>query len=357
MANLDSPEEIKKLDSKNLAGSVELLGKQCEQVYEDIAKLTFSNELLKAKNIVVVGMGGSAIGAHIVSSLYFGELKVPLEIVNGYHIPGYVSGDSLIILSSYSGTTEEVLAAYEEAKSKKAKILAISSGGELAKQVLDREVGGYVFEPKFNPCGQPRMGLGYSIFSQILILTKLGFLKFSEEDFKKVLAVVDRTNVVSKMDVETSKNKAKEMASRLFCKMPVLFGSEHLVGSVHIFANQINENAKTFSVYFALPEANHHLIEGLVSPVEAHERQLFLLLKSNFYSPRVQKRYGITKAIVENNGIEVVEHDLESGSRLEQVFEFLAFGSWVSFYLAMLYGRDPSPIPMVDFLKGEMVKE
>lgn len=356
MANLDSPEEIKKLDSKNISGSIEQLGRQCQQVWDEVSRRSFPSNFTDVKNVVVLGMGGSALGAHVVHSLYFDSLKVSLEIVNGYQLPGYVDCDTLVILSSYSGTTEEVLAAYQEAKAREAEIIVISSGGDLAHLVRSGEVEGYIFEPKFNPSGQPRMGLGYSILSLVAIFAKLGFIEFGEDHLKKVLSIIDRVNATSKIEVETSQNKAKQTASKFFCKIPFLFASEHLVGNIHTFANQINENAKVLSGYFTLPEANHHLIEGLASPKEAHEFASFFFLKSSLYLPRVLKRYDITKKIVEKQGIETLVYEPDADSKLEQVFEFLAFGSWVSFYLAMLYGRDPAPISNVDFLKEQMAK-
>ena len=118
----------------------------------------------------------------------------------------------------------------------------------------------------------------------------------------------------------------------------------------------MNENAKALSAYYTLPEADHHLIEGLPSTDEIHKNIIFFFLNSNLYHPRVFKRYPITKELAEKAGYEVIEFVPKSASKLEQAFEFLTFGSWVSFYLAILYGRDPSPIPNVDFLKRELAK-
>ena len=357
VANLDSPNEIKTLDSKNLTSSIEQLDKQCQQVFEEVSKISFDEKLLSVQKVVVIGMGGSTLGADIVRSAYFSDLKVPLEYVNGYHVPGYVDSKTLVILSSYSGTTEEVLAAYQEAKKTGAMILAIASGGDLAKFVESGEITGYIFEPKFNPSGQPRMGLGYSVLSQVLILTKLGFLNFTQDDLEKILKVIDQVNSDSKIEIQETANSAKKLARKFLSKIPLLFASEHLVGNIHTFANQLNENAKVISAYFSLPEANHHLIEGLSSTDGIRKEVIFFFLKSNLYSPRVLKRYDITRNLVEKSGYQVVVYEPLSGSGLEQVFEFLTFGSWVSFYLAILYGRDPSPIPNVDSLKAEMAKE
>ena len=357
MADLNLPAAIKKLDSQNVAGSVEQLDNQCEQVFSEVDKLSLNPDFSKAERIVVCGMGGSALGADVVRSLFFNELKVPLEIINGYHLPAYVDSNTLVFLSSYSGTTKEVLAAYEETKKTGAKIVVITSGGNLGELAKSPAVGGYVFDPKYNPSRQPRMGLGYSILSQGLIFAKLGFLKFSQDDLNKILVAIRKANSQSNVDVPVNENFAKQIAQKLANKIPFLFASEHLMGNIHVFANQLNENAKVLSCYFSLPEANHHLIEGLPSTDEIHNRVIFFLLKSNLYSPRVLKRYEITRTLIEKNGIDSIVFEPKSQSKLEQVFEFLTFGSWVSFYLAMVYGRDPSPIPNVDFLKEEMAKD
>ncbi|MBI2594212.1 SIS domain-containing protein [Candidatus Curtissbacteria bacterium] len=356
MANLDSPSEIGTLDSKNLAGSIELLANQCQQVFDEVSKLEFDAKFSSADKIVVMGMGGSTLGADIIHSLYFDHLKASLEVVGGYHIPGYVDPKTLVILSSYSGTTEEVLASCQEAKKVGAMVMAITSGGNLAKLVQSGEVPGYVFDPRFNPSGQPRMGLGYSILSLVLVLSKLGYLNFEEEEFQKILKAIEKINSESKIEVETSNNKAKQVAQKIHGRVPFLLASEHLVGNIHTFANQINENAKTISAYFTLPEADHHLIEGFPSTDEVHENVVFFFLNSQLYSERVKKRYPITQILVEKAGFESVEVEPQGKSKIEQSFEFLTFGSWVSFYLAIIYGRDTSPIPNVDFLKLEMLK-
>jgi len=355
--NIDSVGEVKRLDRKNLSGSIEALGLQCKQVWDEVNGLSFKSDFSHINKIVVFGMGGSTLGTHIVHSLYFDSLKIPLETVNGYHIPAYLDESTLAIFSSYSGTTEEVIAAHNEAKSRGCNMLAFCSGGDLGGLVTSGKLEGYVFEPKHNPSGQPRMGLGYSVLSQILIFAKIGLIKFSEEDFQKTLKAIEKINSDSKVEIETSKNKAKQVAQKLNGKIPFLFASEHLIGNIHTFANQINENAKVISAYFALPEANHHLIEGFPSTGEIAHNVVFFFLNSQLYSDRVQRRYPITQKLVEGDGFESVEVKPLGKSKLEQVFEFLTFGSWVSFYLAMLYGRDPSPIPNVDFLKSEMVKE
>jgi glucose/mannose-6-phosphate isomerase len=156
------------------------------------------------------------------------------------------------------------------------------------------------------------------------------------------------------VDVLEPNNLAKLTAIKLKGRIPVLVASEHLVGSAHAMKNQINEGAKTFSVLFDLPELNHHLLEGLRNPAQAKEYFYFLLFESELYTPRVSKRYPLTKEVIEKNEVEATIIKLTGKNKLNQAFELLAFGEYVALYLAILYGLDPSPIPWVDYFKEKL---
>lgn len=345
MVDLNNLEEIRKFDKSNMLESIELFPKQCQQAWEETQKLTIPQDYTNVRQIVVSGMGGSGLGGHIIKSLYQKELPIPLEIVNDYHLPGYVNEDSLVILSSYSGSTEETLATADEAKKKGAKILGITTGGKLGKFLKENNFPGYIFEPKFNPCGQPRMGLGYSLVGQIVLLRITGILQFNENEFFqcfKSLKVIQGRLV----------DRAKELVKRCRRKIIVVVAAEHLSGNAHVLANQINENAKALSCYFLLPELDHHLLEGLGRPNE--KNLIFAFLASNFYSEKIQKRLKLTKEVVEKNNIEVCEFKPSGENKLRQVLETLWFGSFLSFYLAIGSGIDPTPIPWVDYFKEKL---
>ncbi|HLD34778.1 MAG TPA: SIS domain-containing protein, partial [Patescibacteria group bacterium] len=152
--NLDNLEEIKKLDAQNMLGSLELLSKQVEQVWDTAQKIKVPADYKKVKNLVTLGMGGSALGSHIIKSVFVDTLKMPVEIVGGYHVPEYVGKDSLVLLSSYSGTTEEVLFSMKEAKARGAKLLAMTAGGELADWALANKIPSLIFTTENNPSNQ-----------------------------------------------------------------------------------------------------------------------------------------------------------------------------------------------------------
>lgn len=351
---LDELSQIKSLDKSGMLQSIEFLDEQCAEAFKDLRGLNIPASYSQVKNVVVAGMGGSALGAHIIDSLFFNELKVPLEIVNDYHLPAYVNKDTLVILSSYSGSTEETVSCLKEVKKRGSKVIVITHGKDLATFKEKNKLPGYLFTPHFNPCGSPRMGLGYTLFGTMLIFGKLGLVKFSDAEVKKSIKTIEKYNGLFGVKAESENNLAKKLAQELQNKIPIYFSSGFLAGSIHAATNQLNENAKNFAAWFLLPEINHHLMEGLVFPASLKEHLRFVFFESALNEEIIQKRFALTKEVAKQKGIGVSEYILQEKTKLGQVFEMLVLGSYVSFYLAMLYGIDPTPIPVVDWFKGRM---
>ena len=352
---LNNIEEIRKLDSKSMLGSLELLSAQVEEVLGCAKNLKIPASYKKVKNIVVLGMGGSALGAHILKSVFFNKLKAPLEIVNRYHVPEYVDKNSFVVVSSYSGTTEEPVYAMKEAYKRKAKLAIITSGGDLAKFSSAAKIPALVFSTNNNPCGSPRMGLGYSIVGQMVLFAKAGLISLSPKNVKDIVSVL------KKYDTEfgasnVGKNLAKEMAKNLFGRNVWYLGAEHLAGNVHAAANQTNENAKRFAGYFLIPELNHHLLEGMIYPENNKQNLGFVLVESSLYDMRIQKRFDVTKKVLDKNQIKYWSYKTTEKDKLLQACEVLVFGSYVSYYGALLQGIDPTAIPFVDFFKEQLKK-
>lgn len=352
---LDNKEKIAQLDSKNMLGSLELLQKQVESVWKEAANVKLPTSYKKVKNIVVLGMGGSALGSHVIQTLFRNALTIPLEISGHYHVPATVNKNSLVIVSSYSGTTEEVLQAGKEALKKKAKIIVLTAGGELAAWAAKNKLPALVFSTSHNPCGSPRMGQGYMIFGQVALLSHLGLVP--KLNLKKVVETIARYQSIYGVQNQTSnKNVAKQFAQNLLGKSVWYAGSEHLIGNAHVAANQLNENAKRFGGYFVVPEMNHHLMEGMLFPASNKEIIAFVLLESGLYDKRIQKRYEITKAILSKNNIQNFSYVCLEKEPLLQVCEVLVLTAYISFYSAMLQGIDPTAIPFVDFFKAALKK-
>jgi len=341
MANFN--QLIKKLDKGNILGSIRDLPEQCQQAWTEVKKIKLPTAYKKIENIIVCGMGGSNIGTDFLRNVFYREIRYPVLIVNDYQLPGYVSSKSLVIVSSYSGNTEESLSCLKEALKRKSKIIVITAGGKLAKVAQNKKILAYIFAPIHNPSNQPRMGLGYSIMAQLGLLKKLNLVKVQEVEIKK--AIVD----LSKTKVE---EKAKILAQKIYQKMPIVVGAEFLSGNVHILANQINENAKTFAEYFLLPELNHHLMEGLKFP--SKKNLIFLFLESKNYSKVIKKRIAITKRVLNKAKVTFLSYNTSSKGKLSEGLEALSAGSYISFYLSLLNNIDPSEIPTVDYFKKEL---
>ncbi len=352
---LDSRDSIATLDKSNMLGSLEALADQVRQAWQDVSSIQFTPKA-EIHHVVVAGMGGSALGADVAKHLFKDNLTVPLDVVNSYHLPNYVNEHTLVILASYSGSTEEVLSCAVEAKTKKAQIMVIAAGSKLAALAQAENYPIYVIDPKFNPSNQPRMAIGYSITGLLGMLSKAGVCHLSNAEIDDVIATIIRTNFLCNVATPQDKNQSKLLAFTAIERRPILVVSDFLVGAAHTAANQFNENAKIFADYKVIPELNHHLMEGLKFPGHNPDTHIFVLIHSDLYDTAIQKRLELTQKVIEQNGIETIAINLVGTSKLNQAFELITILAYATFYLSMLENIDPSPIPFVDWFKDELAK-
>jgi len=352
---LDDRSAIKKIDPEGALDSAESIADQVKQVWEEQDQIDLS-AYKNVSNIVVAGMGGSALGADFVKNLYKEELSVPMEICKDYELPNFVSKNTLVILSSYSGNTEETLNCAKEAEQKGAMIAVIAAGGKLVELAKEKNYPRFVINPKANPSNQPRMATAYNIMAIILMLKKLSLIKFGEEDLRQVLDVINKTTLDCLVEVPQDKNQAKILAFLFVERRPILVGASFLEGALHIGANQLNENAKIYADYKIIPELNHHLMEGLTFPKSNPLNHFFVFFQSDLYRSEVQKRISLTQEAMEKVHIENIEIKLESETKLMQVFELITLNTFTNLYLSYLEGTNPCPIPMVDWFKAQLEK-
>jgi len=354
---LNNSEEIYKFDTGLVAKSIEALPKQIKQLLNQENEIDIKINHKIVNKIVVNGMGGSNLGSRIIKSVFKNQLSVPIIIEPGYVVPEYVDENTLYIMSSYSGNTEEVLSVYDKVKEKKAQILIITAKSDdngLINLMKQDDISGYIFDPQNNPSNQPRLGVGYSIFGIIFMLKKTGLINIENQEIKDIINNLNENNNYLKAETNTEQNKAKQIAELLYNKKIVLIGSEFLEGNLHTARNQFFENSKNFTVYFSLPELNHYLLEGLSFPENNPKDLIFLFIDSKFYSPAISKRSKLTKQVIEKNGIKTISHNLTSDTKLEQSFEMLQLMAWITFYLSVLNNTNPSLIPWVDWFKKEL---
>ena len=355
MPDLDNKEEIiKSQGGLNVIESINSLQKQLTQSFNEALAIDFPSPYKNAKKAVICGMGGSRFPSIIISKLFKDKFKIPYEIVDDYILPGYVDNETLVILSSYSGTTEEVLICSKNAINKNAIITGITAGGELSEFFKEKKLPFYLFDPKYNPSNQPRIGFGYMVGGHLGLLINLGYINEEKDLINKSIEKLKQLTSSYLVDIQTSENPVKKLALEIINRYPYYVVSEFLIGVGNAMANQTNETAKTISSFRVIPELNHHMMEGLKHPSELSKFAIFIFFYSNFYSERIRKRFLITKDVVEQNKIKTTWYELKGDNTIEQVFELMAIGSYLSMYLAAVRGEDPTVIPYVDYFKNKL---
>lgn len=352
MINLSNRSEIESLDLNHVLTSIEMLPEQIKDAWQQTAYQDNRAYVDGVDHIIVAGMGGSNLGAHVVKAISKQYLKVPLEIVNDYHLPAYSNTKTLVILSSYSGTTEETLSAAVEAEASGAKIAVITAGGPLAELAKEKHYPSYIIDPTFNPSGQPRMAIGYAIVGQLGLLKSFGLINCDNFDIEAAAAFLKTKS--EKLSPEAGDNLPKQLATTGVEKIIYLVSAEHLTGSTHVFNNQLNENAKHLTVELQLPELNHHYMEGLPHPEAAKQQCVFWFVASKRYSEKLQLRVRLTQDVVTKNGYPSQLIELESSDPFIQALELIQLGAYTNFYLAMLHNINPAPIPWVDYFKDQL---
>lgn len=354
---LDDLNRIKRFDTGRVADSIEVLPLQLKQVLEDFKKIKIDkSEFEGITQVVVNGMGGSNIGVGVLKAVFSDRLRVPVSITPGYEVPAHVNQNTLYVFSSYSGSTEEPLSVYEEVKRRGAKVIFIcaAGGSKLEKLAKKDGIPGYVFKVEHNPCGQPRLGTGYSIFGMAMLFARVGLYEIDEVQMQEVIVDLDLRNKELATEVPTAKNLAKRIAEKLVGKQPIIVGAEFLIGNLRVLRNQFCETSKNFASYLVLPDLNHFAMEGLANPASNGKDLAFLFIDSEFYHLRIGKRAQLTKEIVKKDGIEVLECRLTGKTKLEQAFELLQLGSWITFYLGILNQVNPSEVKWVDWFKKQL---
>ncbi|MDQ5952464.1 MAG: hypothetical protein QG626_592 [Patescibacteria group bacterium] len=354
--NLDTNAVYKKYDPDDVGFGIERLPDQVRCAWHDTREVAIPHAYSLISNIWVAGMGGSALGPEMFAAAFADRLKLPVTIVRDYSLPAAVTSKSLVILASFSGTTEETLAAAADAKKRKAKLLIICTGGPLAEFAKANHVPAYIFTPG-DLAKQPRFAGGFLLVGVLGLLERAKLLKLKESELNSMMSCMGEVIDSCAVDVKTDDNPAKTIAQAIAGKSVLIVSSEHLTGNAHILQNSINENGKQFATNFQLPELNHHLLEGLTHPKEFAKNTVAVMLRSDLYHPRTQKRYDITADIFERQHLSVVEYRTAGKTRLDEVGEVLQFGSYVAWYLAMENKAVTTDIKFVNELKSRMAKD
>ncbi|MDP2917290.1 MAG: bifunctional phosphoglucose/phosphomannose isomerase, partial [Dehalococcoidia bacterium] len=339
MTNLDDPEVYKKLDPQGMLTHLHEMPAQCRSAWQMAMDFNLPQDYSRINKVVILGMGGSAIGGDLVNSLAVNEATLPIMVCRDYNLPGYVDAGTLVIASSYSGNTEETLTAFGQALETKAKKLAITTGGKLKTLAEKNGVPVFIFDYK----SPPRAALPYSFLTILGILQKLGCIKDKSADVAEMVDVLER--MARKIDEKApeSRNHAKQLAQKLFCKLAVIYGSGILAEAARRWKTQVNENGKAWAFHEVFPELTHNAVVGYQFPKEMPDWVYVVFLRSNLLNDRVLLRYEITQQMLKQARVEYQVVEAEGRSAVSHLGSTVLFGDYVSYYLALLYQIDPTP--------------
>ncbi|MEW6238802.1 MAG: bifunctional phosphoglucose/phosphomannose isomerase [Candidatus Omnitrophota bacterium] len=349
---LDNPDFRKTIDPQDMLGFVESFREQCVHG-EALAREFILPHLGEIDRVVVCGMGGSAIGGDLLRAYANWKSPISIEIARNYSMPHSVGLKTLVIVSSYSGNTEETLSAYEEAKERGAFIQAITTGGEISRRCVEDGC------PRLEiPSGySPRAALGYSFLPLLVLFERWGWIENQTPKLAAMYKALEESQKLYGFDVPYEENPAKRMAEQLKDSIPVIYAGQDAFQPVAVrWRSQFNENAKTFAHDSALPEMNHNEILGWSHPQETLKHLKAIYLLDEGYHPQTLKRFQAMKQILAASGTEILEWQSRGEGLLARMMSTIHFGDYVSVYLAYLYHQDPTPIPAIDYLKAELAK-
>lgn len=345
-------DDIKRLDPKGMYAWVRQFPDQMQEAVSIGRAASLGKKPSGITTIVLTGLGGSAIGGDLLRTYLAGQLTVPFLVNRGYALPAYVGKDTLVIVSSYSGNTEETIASYKDAIRKKAKVLAITTGGTIGAMAAKRKDTRITIPPGLSP----RAAVGYSFFPLLVALARLGFVKSQDAAIKETQALM-RTLAARWSDPTAADNLPYHLATKFRGMLPVIYSNADQLEAVNVrWRGQINENAKQLAHGHVLPEMNHNELVGWRMMPDLMKRMHVAFLKDADTHPRVAIREQITEKWISplTGGVTIVQS--EGKSMLARMFSLIHFGDWVSLYLAIQNGVDPEPVEPINYLKGELAK-
>lgn len=300
---------------------------------------------------LIAGMGGSAIGADLTSAYVAPVCKSPIFALRDYNLPAWVKGENtLVICSSHSGNTEETLSVFEETTNRGCRVLAISTGGTLARRANEQGYPLWQFDHDF----QPRAAVGFSFGLLLSVFYRLGLIPDPSQDVAEAVEAMKAQQKDLLPEVEDALNPAKRLAGQLVGRWVTVWGAELLAPIARRWKGQINEIAKAQASFEVLPEGDHNSFQGICQPESQFGAATDIFLRSGHNHPRNQLRDEFTRKGLMLEGRNTDFYKAKGKSRLANLWTALHFGDYVSYYLAMAYGVDPTPVPVLVELKKQM---
>lgn len=345
---MELKEFIEKYDTQNQYDVLTNSFSQIEFVQSlDNPEIEFSAE--EINSVVVCGLGGSAIGADLFYNLFGKELKVPYFVNRNYSLPAFTDENTLVVLSSYSGNTEETLSSANQAKELGAKVVCLTSGGKLKDFAEENSYPVFELQKGF----QPRYALYLNLFTLVKIFGLIGLIPSQEKFFEESVALLQ----TKAEEFKVQNFLPFQFAESLVGFIPVIYSVDNQTSAVGLrLKGQFNENSKSHAFHNVLPEFNHNEIVGWETYNENSFRAKAIFIWDESYHPQIKKRIEITSYLIKKAGAEVLTINSEQKDFKLRLLEMVFFGDWVSYYLALLRGKDPSEIDNIYYLKDKLAE-
>ena len=347
MSALDDPAVYQRLDPQNMRAVIRGLPRQCRTAWQEAQAFELPTDYSDVDKVVILGMGGSAIAGDLLRALAALESPVPVFGHRAYDPPLLVDGRTLLIASSYSGNTEETLSAFQAALGGASKKLVITTGGQLLATARANGIPAFVFRYE----STPRAALGYSLMPLLAIAGKLGIIEENSADVAEAVAVMEELLRRIGEDVPLAENPAKQLATRLHGRLPVIYGAGLLTDVARRWKTGLNETSEMWAFFEELPEANHNAIVGYALPPDIAQAAFVVFLRASSLHPRVLLRYEYTRGALAEAGVESETLEAVGGSPLAHILSTVFFGDYVGLYLAILNEVEPAPTAVIAGLK------
>lgn len=338
-------EMIKSVDSQN---QFEVLKNTYQQIeYSWNLKLNLSQiDASKIKNIIVTGLGGSAIGGDLLINFLRDEIKYPYQVNRNYNLPKYANENTLVIASSYSGNTEETVSALNDAIKKKCQVVCITTGGKIENLANQNSIPVVKLLKGF----QPRYALYLNFFALLKIFESLILIDKQEKIVQEIILLLkQKSEIYSK-----EKNEALNLAESLLGHTPIIYAVSDITSAVACrFKGQFNENSKVHAFYNFYPELNHNEIVGWESYRSIMNFKVINLLDET-YNEQIKKRFEITSKLIKNSGAEIINLNSSEKNFKVRLIDLIYLGDWITYYLAILRNVDPTEIDNINFLKDNL---
>jgi len=340
------------LDTQNMMDQIFVLPQQLEDAWNLGMTLPLP-EAQELGSIVITGVGGSATGADLLTAYAAPTCPLPGTVQRGYDLPAWARGpQTLVIAASYSGNTEETLAAFEQALASGCPTLVICTGGRLAQVAADAGCPTWLFQHT----GQPRAAVGYTFGLLLAAFTRLGLLPDPSRELRETLHAMrnQQTNLLP--EVPIAFNPAKRLAGQMFGRWVVVLAADHIEPVARRWKGQISEIAKAWGQFEFLPEADHNSLAGLINPEAALAQTMALFLDAPSNHPRNLLRLDLSRQIFMEQGVNTDSIHARGETRMAHMWTLLHYGDYVSYYLAMAYGEDPTPVDILEAIRDELGK-